>query len=106
MFAPRLVLASLLVLAITGCDEKTPNPAAGAATPPAAVMVVTAAEQPVTQGTEFVGRVEALERVDIRARVTGFLHERTFNEGQVVQAGDMIFRIEPEPFEAEVALRQ
>jgi membrane fusion protein (multidrug efflux system) len=105
MSAPRLVLASLLVLAIAGCDEKKPAPAAGAAPPPA-VLVVTAAEQPVTQGTEFVGRVEALERVDIRARVTGFLRERTFVEGQVVQAGDMIFQIEPEPFEAEVALKQ
>jgi membrane fusion protein, multidrug efflux system len=105
MSAPRLVPASLLVLAIAGCDEKKPAPAAGAAPPPA-VLVVTAAEQPVTQGTEFVGRVEALERVDIRARVTGFLRERTFVEGQVVQAGDMIFQIEPEPFEAEVALKQ
>jgi membrane fusion protein (multidrug efflux system) len=106
MFAPRLVLTSLLVLAITGCDEKTPAPAAGGAAPPPAVMVVTATEQPVTQGLEFVGRVEALERVDIRARVTGFLRERTFTEGQVVQAGDMIFQIESEPFAAEVALRQ
>jgi membrane fusion protein, multidrug efflux system len=105
MSAPRLVLASLLVLATTGCDEKKPAPAAGAAPPPA-VLVVTAAEQPVTQGTEFVGRVEALERVDIRARVTGFLRERTFVEGQVVAANDMIFQIEPEPFEAEVALKQ
>ncbi|WP_431270664.1 efflux RND transporter periplasmic adaptor subunit [Dankookia sp. P2] len=105
MSIPRPVLASLLLLGITGCDEKTPAPAAGAAVPPA-VMVVTAAEQPVTQGQEFVGRVEALERVDIRARVTGFLRERTFVEGQAVQADDMVFQIEPEPFEAEVALKQ
>ncbi|MFC7473699.1 efflux RND transporter periplasmic adaptor subunit [Dankookia sp. GCM10030260] len=101
----RLVLASLLVLAAAGCDEKKPAPA-GAAAPPPAVLVVTAAEQPVTQGMEFVGRVEALERVDIRARVTGFLRERTFVEGQVVAADDMIFQIEPEPFQAEVALKQ
>ena len=81
MLVPRLILASLLLLAITGCDDKKPAPAAAAAPPPA-VLVVTATEQPVTQGTEFVGRVEALERVDIRARVTGFLRERTFVEGQ------------------------
>ena len=73
MPVPRLALASLLAFLLTGCDEKKPAPAAGAAAPPPAVLVVTATEQPVTQGTEFVGRVEALERVDIRARVTGFL---------------------------------
>jgi len=103
--APTL-LAGVLALGLAACEEKKPAPAAGAVAPPPAVLVVTAAEQPVTQGTEFVGRVEALERVDIRARVTGFLRERTFVEGQMVQAGDMIFQIEPEPFEAEVALKQ
>lgn len=103
--AASSMLAGLLALGLAACDDKKPAPAAGAAPPPA-VLVVTATEQPVTQGTEFVGRVEALERVDIRARVTGFLRERTFVEGQMVKAGDMIFEIEREPFEAEVALRQ
>jgi membrane fusion protein (multidrug efflux system) len=95
---------ALALIALAGCDEKPPAPAAAA--PPAAVLVVTAAQQPVTQGTEFVGRVEALERVDIRARVTGFLRERTFVEGQVVRANDMIFEIEREPFEADAAIKQ
>ena len=60
----------------------------------------------MTQGSEFVGRVEALERVDIRARVTGFLRERTFAEGQMVRADDMVFALEREPFEAHVALKR
>ena len=91
--------------ALAACDEKKPGAAAGAAPRPA-VLVVTTTEHPMTQGSEFVGRVEALERVDIRARVTGFLRERTFAEGQMVRADDMVFALEREPFGAHVALKR
>jgi membrane fusion protein (multidrug efflux system) len=57
-------------------------------------------QRPVTETTEFTGRIEAVSRVDIRARVTGFLQERTFVEGQEVKAGDVLFRLERPPFEA------
>ena len=63
---------------------------------------MTAARQPVTESTDFTGRIEAVNRVDIRARVTGFLQERTFQEGQEVKAGDVLFRIERPPFEAQL----
>ncbi|MDN3565884.1 efflux RND transporter periplasmic adaptor subunit [Paeniroseomonas aquatica] len=69
---------------------------------PPAVGVMTAARQPVTESTDFTGRIEAVNRVDIRARVTGFLQERTFQEGQEVKAGDVLFRIERPPFEAQL----
>ncbi|WP_132031386.1 efflux RND transporter periplasmic adaptor subunit [Aquabacter spiritensis] len=101
-YGPPLVLALL----VAGCEE---NPGgAGTAGPAVApvVMVVKAQMRPISEGAEFVGRVEAMERVDIRARVTGFLTERVFTEGQKVAAGDLLFRIEPEPFEAAVAARQ
>ncbi len=74
----------------------------GPAGPPA-VGVMTAARRPVTESTEFVGRIEAIERVDLRARVTGFLQERPFKEGSEVNRGDVLFRLERAPFEAEVA---
>jgi membrane fusion protein (multidrug efflux system) len=67
---------------------------------PPAVGTVTADRKPVTESAEFTGRIEAVNRVEIRARVTGFLQERLFQEGQEVKAGDVLFRIEKPPFEA------
>ena len=69
---------------------------------PPAVGVMTAERRPVTETSEFVGRVEATDRVNIRARVTGFLQERLFREGGDVQEGDVLFRLERAPFEAQV----
>jgi membrane fusion protein (multidrug efflux system) len=69
---------------------------------PPAVGVMTATRQPVTESTGFTGRIEAVERVDIRARLTGFLQERLFQEGQEVTAGEVLFRIERAPFEAQL----
>lgn len=57
-------------------------------------------------GMEFVGRVEAIDSVDIIARVNGFLVAREFEEGASVEEGQVLFRIEPEPFEAAVAARR
>ncbi|MFC7735142.1 efflux RND transporter periplasmic adaptor subunit [Roseomonas sp. GCM10028921] len=73
---------------------------------PPAVGVMEAARRPVTESTEFVGRVEAVERVDIVARITGFLQERLFQEGQEVKRGDPLYRIERQTFEAELARAQ
>jgi membrane fusion protein (multidrug efflux system) len=70
---------------------------------PPAVGVITAERRPVTETTEFIGRVEAIDRVDLRARVTGFLDERQFREGQEVAVGQPLFRLERPPFEAQVA---
>ena len=71
---------------------------------PAAISVETmpAELRPITKATEFVGRVEAMERVDIRARVTGFLKEILFKDGDFVKEGDVLYRIERETFDAAV----
>ncbi len=73
---------------------------------PPAVGVVPAERRGVTETAEFVGRVEAVNRVDIRARVTGFLERQAFREGAEVRAGELLFTIERAPFEAEVARAQ
>lgn len=73
---------------------------------PPAVGVMEAAKRPVTETADFVGRIEAPDRVELRARVTGFLQERLFREGQEVPAGAVLFRMERPPFEAEVARAQ
>lgn len=98
------LLALAPVLALAGCKDEAP-PAPQSAAPPA-VLVARVEQQPVSQGAEFIGRVEAIDKVEVRARVTGFLYARHFNEGDNVKAGDLLFTIEQPPFAAEVALRQ
>jgi len=79
-----------------------------AAQQPTALPVGTlAAEQrSITKASDFVGRVEAVQRVDIRARVTGFLQDVLFKEGDQVKEGDVLYRIEPDTFQAAVQQAQ
>jgi membrane fusion protein (multidrug efflux system) len=66
------------------------------------VSVITAEKRPVTESVRFVGRIQAIERVDVRARVTGFLEEVLFQDGDRVKTGAPLYRIEKGPFEAAV----
>jgi membrane fusion protein (multidrug efflux system) len=102
MRAPRALPSALVLLLLAA------SPAAAQFGPqgPPAVGVITAERRPVTETTEFVGRIEAINRVDLRARVTGFLQERLFREGQEVSANQPLFRLERAPFEADVARAQ
>ena len=93
------------LLALSACGQSSEAPAQPAVPPPA-VTVVSAEPQSVTPAQEFVGRVEAVDKVDLRARVTGFLNERRFEEGEEVEAGDLLFVIEKAPYQAIVAQRQ
>lgn len=77
-------------------------PAAGQQPGAIPVGVVPATLQPVSDAQEFVGRVEAPERVDIRARVKGMLEAVLFTEGETVKEGQPLYRIEKPPFEADV----
>jgi membrane fusion protein (multidrug efflux system) len=91
-----LLVTSLLVLpALPGRAQ--PGPAG-----PPAVGVIEARRQPVTEFSEFIGRVESIARVDIRARVTGFLEQRAFREGSEVEEGALLYRLERAPFEAQL----
>src|SRR5215470_7224564 len=64
------------------------------------VSVITAEKRPVTEAVRFVGRIQAIDRVDVRARVTGFLEEVLFQDGDRVKTGAPLYRIEKGPFEA------
>lgn len=82
---------------------------AGAQAPnagPPAVGVVTVSKKPITETEKFIGRVQAVNRVDLVARVTAFEEEMTFREGQEVKKGDVLFRLERPPFEADVQAKQ
>ena len=72
------------------------------AAPLPAVGFVVAEVRDVTPSMEFVGRIEAVSSVDLRARVTGFLDEQRFEDGAQVSTGDILFIIEQEPFAAQV----
>lgn len=73
---------------------------------PPSVGVAKAERRGVTEKNEYVGRVQATDRVDIVARVTAFIQERLFTEGGEVQKGDLLYRLERGPFEADLAARQ
>jgi membrane fusion protein (multidrug efflux system) len=73
------------------------------AMPPPAVVVEKVTVQAVSNPTRFTARVEAIQSVDVRARVTGFLHAVDFKDGQDVKVGDTLFQIEPDQLQASVA---
>ncbi|CDF95615.1 MULTISPECIES: multidrug efflux RND transporter periplasmic adaptor subunit MexE [unclassified Pseudomonas] len=95
----RFPLALLAVLVISACG-KTPDTAASM--PAAKVSVAKVLEQPVNEWDEFTGRLEAPETVEIRPRVSGQIDEVAFTEGALVKKGDLLFQIDPRPFQAEV----
>jgi membrane fusion protein (multidrug efflux system) len=80
--------------------------AAQQAAPPPAVLVQPAELRSMTKQAEFVGRAEALEKVELRARVQGFLGPRLFKDGDEVKKDQVVFTIEKEPFEAAVDQRK
>ena len=72
------------------------------AAPPPAVLVQTVAEHPIADQAQFIGRAAAVDKVELRARVKGFLGPRKFNDGDMVKAGQVVFTIEPETYQAAV----
>ena len=81
------------------------NATPAAAPPPAAVPVTVAAVEPrdVATWQDFSGRLEAVDRVELRSRVAGAIQSVHFREGALVKAGDLLVKIDPAPFEAAVA---
>jgi len=77
----------------------------GQAGPPA-VGVLEATKRPITESNEFLGRIEAVNRVAIVARVTAFLDKRLFAEGTEIKTGDLLYHLERGPFQAQVAQLQ
>ena len=77
----------------------------GPAGPPA-VGVLEATKRPITESNEFLGRIEAVNRVAVVARVTAFLDKRLFAEGTEIKTGDLLYRLERGPFEADLKSKQ
>lgn len=95
-----LVLCALAALILSGCGQ----PAAQETAKPAGGPPITAAavvEKTIVETQEFSGRLEAVDRVEIRPRVTGFIASVNFKPGAEVKKGDVLFVIDPRPYEAE-----
>lgn len=94
--APHFAL--LFAFALLSAEASAQVPGGG----PPAVGVVRAEQQQITQSDEFNGRIQAVNRVALVSRVTGFLEKRHFVEGAEVKTGDLLYEIERPPFQAQV----
>jgi membrane fusion protein (multidrug efflux system) len=94
-------LLAAVAIALIACGAKEATPGAGAAAmPPPQVGVLTMQPQAVALRTELPGRVEALRAAQVRARVNGVVLKRTFTEGSDVKVGQLLFQIDPAPYQA------
>jgi membrane fusion protein (multidrug efflux system) len=96
----RAVVAGVAVIFLSACGRQSAQ--SEAAPPPPAVTVVAVVKDEIKPTVSFSGRVQAREKVELRARVEGFLQKRLFTEGQDVKEGDLLFVIEQEPYRATV----
>lgn len=94
--APVRLAAALLVVALAGCGERQQ---AGQAPPPPAVTVAKPTKRTVVDYDEYVGRFVAIDSVEVRARVSGYLEKVQFQDGQIVKQGDLLFAIDKRPFQ-------
>lgn len=100
----RLTGALILLGVLTACR---PSAAPTATTPPPAEVVVVQAEpKSAPVAYEFVGQTAGSREVEVRARVTGILLKRNYEEGSLVRQGQSLFTIDPEPFKAALARAQ
>jgi membrane fusion protein, multidrug efflux system len=98
----RAIALGLMLLAtqlLAGCDSK---PVAGSVPPPPPVTVAHPLQKTITEWDEYTGRFTALESVEVRARVSGYIDSIHFNEGQMVKQGDLLFVIDPRPYRLAV----
>ncbi len=95
----------LLVAALAACSEKKAATPDGG-TPPAEVGVVTVTPGPVALTTELPGRLQGVRTAEVRARIEGIVQQRAYREGSDVKAGTVLFRIDPAPFQAQLASAQ
>ena len=96
----RLILPAMLVL-LAACGAKDNGPQGPQGPPP--VTVATPLLKPIVDWDDYVGRFEAKQSVEVRPRITGQVARLAFHDGQFVRAGDLLFVIDPRPFEATLA---
>jgi membrane fusion protein, multidrug efflux system len=96
VFVCSFALASL---ASPGCTRKASAPAAGK---PPVIPVSRPIRRPVIDFVDYTGRLDAIQSLDVRARVTGYLVKMPFKEGTEVKKGELLFEIDPRPYQAQL----
>jgi RND family efflux transporter MFP subunit len=101
----RLTSLLLLVPALAACGQSQSQPQA-ATPPPPQVTIAKPTSKMIADQDEYVGRFVAVESVEVRARVPGYLEAIHFQDGQMVKAGDLLFTIDRRPFQIALAQAQ
>lgn len=99
--APLLAMLALAVAVLAGCGSQATQ-----APPPPQVSVAEVVVRDVSQWDDFSGRIEAIQNVELRPRVSGYIESVNFTEGQEVKAGDVLFTIDARTYKAAVAQAQ
>lgn len=97
-WAGTAIVAAVYLAGAAGCGKATPP-----APPPPKVTVAHPIKQAVVEWDEYTGRLQAIDAVEVRARVSGYLQSIHFQDGGQVKAGDLLFVIDPRPYEAVAA---
>jgi multidrug efflux system membrane fusion protein len=90
---------ALALVVLSGCGNASKDAQGGP--PPPQVSVAQVLEKKVKDWDEFTGRLQAVETVEIRPRVSGYIDKVAFSEGSMVKSGDLLFVIDPRPYQAE-----
>ncbi len=91
------IFAGILILTLGGCNQRQSQ--IRAAPPPPAVSIANPLAKEVVEWDEYTGRFDAIDIVEVRARISGFLDEVKFTDGAIVKKGDLLFVIDPRPFQ-------
>jgi RND family efflux transporter MFP subunit len=103
----KTIIAAMVAIApaLAACGQSASQPQS-AAPPPPQVTVAKPVSKMIADEDEYVGRFVAVESVEVRARVSGYLDAIHFQDGQIVKKGDLLFTIDRRPFEATLAQAQ
>jgi len=101
-----VLFAALSTVPLAGCSEGTPARATSAEAAPPEVGIVTVEQSPRPQIRELPGRIAPTRIAELRARVAGIVTARTFEQGSEVNAGDILYHLDPAPYEVELRAAQ
>ena len=93
----KTLILFVALVPVWGCDEEESAPSKP---PPPTVTVAEVVSMPIVEWDQYTGRLDSIENVEVRARVSGYLESTHFEEGQIVSRGDLLAIIDPRPFEA------
>jgi multidrug efflux system membrane fusion protein len=96
------ILAAISTLVLTACSHSQAQSASNAAPPPPAVTVAEVISRPLHHWDELTGELQAVNTVDVHPRVSGFIDSVQFTEGARVAKGQVLFQIDPRPFQIEI----